>query len=522
MNEVIYKSVVRIRCMGIALNWLQPYKKSDTEGIGTGFFINDDGYILTCSHVTENATKIWITIPETGNEEYECDLISVHPEADLSLIKTKMHISNKNRSYLKLGNSDKLKTGQNVMAVGYPLGQNKLKITKGIISGRDGDAIQTDTAINPGNSGGPLVNDDMEVIGVNKSIIKDASNVGYATPIFYFTNLQKSFFTNKILYYPSLALELEKSGKFLLEYYECQSKCKGGVYVKNILTNNKYLKHQQKDNKLCNKQTIEKGDILCKVDNYEIDFKGEAKVPWYYEPMPINIIINRFSPNQKIKIEFWSQKRHKYIIEDCTLQTSDVLYPIRYIVPIFEKIDYEIFAGCIFMNLRLNHYEYLKDMDAQDMNCIDNKSKEVVVITHIFTSSYAGKLGVIKQGDIIEKVNDKKVSNIITLRKALMQPIQSKNKKDKFIKIQTKNNNMIVYNLNECIDEQLFLSDVDGYGITPASQYYLKKNKKTINVINEIEENKIKGGYSKTKKNNINKRKINKSLKNNNNISNIL
>ena len=510
MNDLIYKSVVRIRCMGTSLNWLQPYKKNDSEGIGTGFFINSEGYILTCSHVSENASKIWITIPESGNEEYECDLISVHPEADLSLIKIKKlneyikHLKNKTCSYLELGDSDNLQTGQDVLAIGYPLGQNKLKITKGIISGRDGDSIQTDTAINPGNSGGPLVisttisstSQKIKVIGVNKSIIKDAENVGYATPISQFINLRDSFFTDKILYYPSLALQFEKSGKSLLDYYECSDNCKEGVYIKDIYSKTK--------NRNRDKNTIEKGDILCKVDNYDIDFKGEAKVSWYYEPMPIDIIINRYKPNQTIKIEFWSNSRHKYITETYKLQTSEVLYPIRYMIPAFEIIEYEVFAGCIFMNLRMNHYEYLNKLNGSDMNCIDNNSKECVIITHVFTSSYAGKLGVLKPGNIIEKINDKKVNNIEKLRKALKEPIVSTNKKKKFIKIQTKNNNMIVYDLKDCVEEQLFLSNIDGYEISNTTKYYLKMFSSVVKM------NKI-GGTSNNKKIN----KTNKKTKKN-------
>ena len=165
-------------------------KRMINHQLELGFFIDNKGHILTCSHVTEKTIKIWITVPNTGNKEYECQIVSIFPELDISIIKTDFE----NKSFMKLGDSDKIVTGSEVIALGYPLGQEKLKLTKGIISGRDGDFIQTDTALNPGNSGGPLVNVNNEVIGVNRAIIAGAENVGYATPIYFFHKFKDELF----------------------------------------------------------------------------------------------------------------------------------------------------------------------------------------------------------------------------------------------------------------------------------------------------------------------------------------
>ena len=72
MDKEIYNSLLRIQCQGLEFNWFEPYKPiSEGEGIGTGFFINSQGYILTCCHVIVNAFKVWVTIPKTGKNKYE-------------------------------------------------------------------------------------------------------------------------------------------------------------------------------------------------------------------------------------------------------------------------------------------------------------------------------------------------------------------------------------------------------------------------------------------------------------------
>ena len=89
---------------------------------------------------------------------------------------------NKSKNVLKLGDSNKIKSGNKVIAVGYPLGQDKIKLTSGISGIHEGE-IQTDAPINPGNSGGPLLNESNEVIGINVSGYTNADNIGYAVPI---------------------------------------------------------------------------------------------------------------------------------------------------------------------------------------------------------------------------------------------------------------------------------------------------------------------------------------------------
>ena len=133
--DKIFNSLVRIQSQGYQYNWLEPFKPlEEAVGVGTGFFVNSEGYILTCAHVIDNSVKIWVSIPSNGLDKYDAEIISFYPEQDIAVIKI---LNYKNKiDYLKLGNSDEIEPGEDVMALGYPLGQDKLKITKGIISGR--------------------------------------------------------------------------------------------------------------------------------------------------------------------------------------------------------------------------------------------------------------------------------------------------------------------------------------------------------------------------------------------------
>lgn len=172
------------------------YKKKQ-EGLGSGFIVDEDGYILTNNHVIEGVDKILVKL--LGDErKYEAKVIGTDPKTDLALIKIN---AGRPLPPVKLGDSDKIEVGEWVIAIGNPYGLEET-VTVGVISakGRSGfgitqyeDFIQTDAAINPGNSGGPLVNIRGEVIGINTFIIAPyaAQGIGFAIPI----NLAKRVFS---------------------------------------------------------------------------------------------------------------------------------------------------------------------------------------------------------------------------------------------------------------------------------------------------------------------------------------
>ncbi len=164
------------------------YKK-EMRGIGTGVIIDGDGHIVTNNHVVSGATKI--SVKMASGEESEAKIAGVDPKTDLAVLKIRPP---KNIPYLVFGNSDKLRVGEWVVAIGNPRGLEQT-VTAGIISAKHRmgildpssyqDYIQTDAAINPGNSGGPLLNLAGEVIGVNAAIVSESGGfegIGFAIP----------------------------------------------------------------------------------------------------------------------------------------------------------------------------------------------------------------------------------------------------------------------------------------------------------------------------------------------------
>ena len=160
------------------------------EGLGSGVIISQDGYILTNNHVVQEADEIRVVTMD--NKEFTAKLIGRDEKTDVAVVK----IDDENLPYAKLGDSDKIRVGQIVMAIGNPFSKElQLTVTEGIISakGRSNiglssyeDFIQTTAAINPGNSGGALVNLKGEVIGVNTAIVSrsgDFNGIGFAIPV---------------------------------------------------------------------------------------------------------------------------------------------------------------------------------------------------------------------------------------------------------------------------------------------------------------------------------------------------
>lgn len=198
--------------------------KQEIKGLGSGFIISSDGYVLTNDHVAGNAKQITVTL--TNGERYSAELVGTDMISDISLLK----IDGKNFPFLKLGNSDDVIIGEWAIALGNPFGlfdiADKPTVTVGVVSAAGlnlrGSAgryyrgmIQTDAAINSGNSGGPLINSLGEVIGINAVIFtpnQGSVGVGFAIPI------------NRV---KTIVAELRKFGKIERDFWT-------GLEIQNI------------------------------------------------------------------------------------------------------------------------------------------------------------------------------------------------------------------------------------------------------------------------------------------------
>jgi len=165
-----------------------PEKHMKQRSLGSGVVVSEDGYILTNNHVVADAEEILVTFSE--KEKYEAKIIGLDPKTDIALIKIKV---DKPIPAASFGDSDKLRVGDWVVAIGNPFGLGST-VTAGIVSAKGriigagpyDDFIQTDASINPGNSGGPLFNLDGEVVGINTAIFTQSGGnvgIGFAIPM---------------------------------------------------------------------------------------------------------------------------------------------------------------------------------------------------------------------------------------------------------------------------------------------------------------------------------------------------
>lgn len=162
-----------------------PQRQFKQRSLGSGFIISNDGYIFTNNHVVEKADKILVKLSD--DKEYEAKIIGTDAKTDIALIKIKPQNS---LPVCDIGDSDKVKVGEWVIAIGNPFGLEQT-VTAGIVSAKGrvigagpyDNFIQTDASINPGNSGGPLFGMDGKVIGINTAIVAQGQGIGFAIPI---------------------------------------------------------------------------------------------------------------------------------------------------------------------------------------------------------------------------------------------------------------------------------------------------------------------------------------------------
>ncbi len=162
-----------------------PERERKQSSLGSGFIISSDGYIFTNHHVVAKADKIKVKL--SNGREYDAEVKGRDPNTDLALIKIK---ADEKLPAVELGDSDKLRVGDWVLAIGNPFGLD-YTVTAGIVSAKGrvigagpyDNFIQTDASINPGNSGGPLFNLDGKVVGINTAIVAQGQGIGFAVPV---------------------------------------------------------------------------------------------------------------------------------------------------------------------------------------------------------------------------------------------------------------------------------------------------------------------------------------------------
>jgi serine protease Do len=201
------------------------------RSLGSGFIIDKEGYVVTNNHVIDGADKIKVKLNNDAHDEYDAEIVGRDTNTDLALIRLK---SAKNLPTLRFGDSDALKVGEWVVAIGSPFGLEHT-VTKGIVSAKGrvigagpyDDFIQTDASINPGNSGGPLLNMKGEVIGINTMIVASGQGIGFAVPVNLAKNIISQLKSGGEVTRGWLGVAIQDLGPEIAEYYGIKKEQKG-------------------------------------------------------------------------------------------------------------------------------------------------------------------------------------------------------------------------------------------------------------------------------------------------------
>jgi len=241
-----------------------PQREFKQRSLGSGFIIDKDGFIVTNNHVVEEADKIKVILKD--GREFDAEVKGRDPNTDLALIKIK---PDESLPALELGDSDALKVGEWVLAIGNPFGLEHT-VTSGIISAKGrvigsgpyDDFIQTDASINPGNSGGPLINMAGKVVGINTAIVAGGQGIGFAIPVNLAKGVINQLKTKGEVTRGWLGVGIQDLTPELKEYYGVKDK--KGVLVTQVFPGDP-----------ADKAGLKSGDVILKVNGNEVDTSRE-------------------------------------------------------------------------------------------------------------------------------------------------------------------------------------------------------------------------------------------------------
>ena len=286
-------------------------KNQESElGLGTGFIVSEDGYIVSNAHVTgEKYSKCYITLENGTN--YDGTVAWSDTNLDLSIVK----IEAKNLPCMILGDSSKIRVGETVYAIGNPIGYEfRRTVTSGIVSAKNRtikidenekssymtDLIQTDATINPGNSGGPLIYPNGDIIGINTVKISSAEGIGFAIPINIIKPIIEKLTSTGECITPSLGVFAYDKNivPYINQELDQNIKLDKGIYIADVTKNSP-----------AEKVGVKRGDILLEIDGIELEKMSELRTYIYGKNVGEKVNIKLVRSNKEYQISVTLAKK---------------------------------------------------------------------------------------------------------------------------------------------------------------------------------------------------------------------
>lgn len=354
-----------------------PRREYKTQSLGSGFIIDEDGYILTNNHVIENADEIIVRLSD--EREFKAEIVGRDAKTDVALIKIEDH---KDLPVVRLGDSDKLEVGEWVIAIGNPFGVGQT-VTAGIVSakGREigagpyDDFIQTDASINPGNSGGPLFNTRGEVVGINSAIYSPSGGnvgIGFATPINMVKRLYSQLKEEGRVIRGWLGVMIQPITRELAETFELSSE--EGALVADVM-----------EDSPAKKAGIKRGDVIVEFDGERIGKMRE--LPAVVAATPVG---------KEVKIRILRDGKEKVLTAKIDRLKDEV-----------EEAEKDRMK-----DLGMSVQEITPELARQ----LDLKTTDGVLVTMVERGSPADRGG-LRRGDVVLQINRKDIGGIDDYRK---------------------------------------------------------------------------------------------------------
>ena len=358
-----------------------PQREFKQRSLGSGFIIDRKGYIVTNNHVVENADQIKVKL--ANEKEFDAKIVGRDPKTDLALIKI---AASSDLVPLKIGDSDALKVGTWVVAIGSPFGLEQT-VTAGIVSAKGriigsgpyDDFIQTDASINPGNSGGPLINMKGEVVGINTAIIASGQGIGFAIPINLADGIIAQLKTSGEVTRGWLGVGIQDLTPELAEYYKVKDK--KGVLVTHVFKGDP-----------ADKGGIKAKDIIIKIDGKLVPTARELSgtIAGIAVGKKIAILLIRDGKEKTVYIKVAKRKDDESLVSKEAESSNGLGLMASELTPEIAK---------------------QLGFDENEMG---------VMITGVKPGS-KGELAGVRQGDLIKEINRKPVSTLNDYQKKMQK-----------------------------------------------------------------------------------------------------
>ncbi len=350
-------------------------KERKTANLGSGVIVDPKGYILTANHVIQGADEIKVTLSD--RREFKGKIIGNDTMTDIGIVKIDVDV---NLPTIKWGDSDKLRVGETVLAIGSPYGLNQT-VTSGIVSAKGRanvgiadyeDFIQTDAAINPGNSGGALVNVKGELVGINTAIFSTSGGyqgIGFAVPTSMAKTVMDSLIQKGKVIRGWLGVTIQSLTPELAKQFDLGEE--KGVLVGDVV-----------EGSPAEKAGLQRGDVI-------IEFEGKK----IEEPYQIRNMVANIEPGQEVQIKII--RNNKKEIKKVTISDlpSDVQKP--------SKGEFDNLLKGVFV----------QDLTSEIYNKLNLPKKiKGIVVTDVDEESPAAMILV--QGDVIQEINRQKITSV--------------------------------------------------------------------------------------------------------------